>query len=144
MKVNELLIGIHKKDIVLPEFQREYVWSLEQSKQLMVSLFNGYPVGALLFWTTDTPPEIKNYAVNPKKIGTITIILDGQQRLTTLYILLKNEMYSFAALLSQLPSIATNSRSSFPKNFLISTSIFSEKAGFDEGIVTISFLKNLL
>ena len=44
----------------------------------------------MLFWTTDTPPEIKNYAVNPKKIGTITIILDGQQRLTTL-ILLKNE-----------------------------------------------------
>jgi hypothetical protein len=92
MKVNELLIGIQKKDIVLPEFQREYVWSLEQSKQLMVSLFNGYPVGALLFWTTDTPPEIKNYAVNPKKIGTITVILDGQQRLTTLYILLKNEI----------------------------------------------------
>jgi len=92
MKVNELLIGIQKKDIVLPEFQREYVWSLEQSKQLMVSLFNGYPVGALLFWTTDTPPEIKNYAVSPKKIGTITIILDGQQRLTTLYILLKSEI----------------------------------------------------
>lgn len=92
MKVNELLIGIQKKDIVLPEFQREYVWSLEQSKQLMVSLFNGYPVGALLFWTTDTPPEIKNYAVNPRKIGTITVILDGQQRLTTLYLLLKNEI----------------------------------------------------
>ena len=37
MKVNDILIGIQKKDIVLPEFQREYVWSLEQSKQLMVS-----------------------------------------------------------------------------------------------------------
>jgi len=91
MKVNELLLGIQKKDIVLPEFQREYVWLLEQSKQLMVSLFNDYPVGALLFWTTDNPPEIKNYAINRKKIGTVTVILDGQQRLTTLYLLIKNE-----------------------------------------------------
>ena len=92
MKVNELLLSIQKKDIVLPEFQREFVWSLEQSKQLIISLFNDYPVGALLFWTTDTPPEIKNSALNPKNIGTITVILDGQQRLTTLYVLLKNEI----------------------------------------------------
>ena len=32
-QLTELLLGIQKKDIVLPEFQREYVWSLEQSKQ---------------------------------------------------------------------------------------------------------------
>jgi len=92
MKLTELLLGIQKKDIVLPEFQREYVWSLEQSKQLIVSLFNSYPVGAFLFWNTDNPPEIKNIAVNKEKIGTITVILDGQQRLTTLYLLMKNEI----------------------------------------------------
>jgi len=92
MKLTELLLGIQKKDIVLPEFQREYVWSLEQSKQLIVSLFNSYPVGAFLFWSTDNPPEIKNIAVNKDKIGTITVILDGQQRLTTLYLLMKNEI----------------------------------------------------
>jgi hypothetical protein len=92
MKLIELLLGIQKKDIVLPEFQREYVWSLEQSKQLIVSLFNSYPVGAFLFWNTDNPPEIKNIAVNKEKIGTITVILDGQQRLTTLYLLMKNEI----------------------------------------------------
>ena len=34
MKIQELLDGIRKKDLVLPEFQREYVWSLEQAKQL--------------------------------------------------------------------------------------------------------------
>jgi len=49
-----------------PEFQREYLWSLEQSKQLMVSLFNSYPVGTLLFWKTDKPPEIKNIAIDRK------------------------------------------------------------------------------
>lgn len=92
MKLNELLPGIQKKDIVLPEFQREYVWTLEQSKQLIVSLFHEYPIGAFLFWKTDNPPEIKNYAVNVKDVGTVTVILDGQQRLTTLYLFLKNQI----------------------------------------------------
>lgn len=92
MNLDELLIGIKKKDIVLPEFQREYIWTLEQSKQLIVSLFKGYPVGAFLFWNTDNPPEIKNIAVNKDKIGSVIVILDGQQRLTTLYLLIRNEI----------------------------------------------------
>ena len=92
MNLDDLLSGIKKKDIVLPEFQREYIWTLEQSKQLMVSVFNNYPVGAFLFWNTDNPPEIKNIAVNKDKIGRITVILDGQQRLTTFYLFVKNEI----------------------------------------------------
>ena len=92
MNLDDLLSGIQKKDIVLPEFQREYIWTLEQSKQLMVSVFNNYPVGAFLFWNTDNPPEIKNIAVNKDKIGRIIVILDGQQRLTTFYLFVKNEI----------------------------------------------------
>ena len=38
MKIDELLNGIRKRDLVLPEFQREYVWTREQAKQLFVSL----------------------------------------------------------------------------------------------------------
>ena len=38
MKIGELIYGIQKQDLVLPEFQREYVWTLDQAKQLMVSL----------------------------------------------------------------------------------------------------------
>jgi len=92
MDLDDLLRGIQKKDIVLPEFQREYIWTLEQSKQLMVSVFNNYPVGAFLFWNTDNPPEIKNIAVNKDKIGSVIVILDGQQRLTTFYLFVKNEI----------------------------------------------------
>jgi uncharacterized protein with ParB-like and HNH nuclease domain len=57
--IGDLMAGIKRKDIVLPEFQREFVWSLEQSKQLMVSLIRKYPTGSLLFWKTEKPPEIK-------------------------------------------------------------------------------------
>jgi uncharacterized protein with ParB-like and HNH nuclease domain len=35
MNLDELLMRIKKKDIVLPEFQREYIWTLEQSKQIL-------------------------------------------------------------------------------------------------------------
>ena len=87
MKISELLDGIRKSDIVLPEFQREYVWNRDQSKKLVGSLYNEYPIGSLLFWKTDNPPALKNIQHLPEKLGLIQVILDGQQRLTTLYYL---------------------------------------------------------
>ena len=92
MRVLELMLAIKNLDAVLPEFQREYVWEREQAKQLMVSLFRDYPTGSLLFWKTKTPPEIKNNAVDVDKIGTASVILDGQQRLTTLYLLTQDDI----------------------------------------------------
>lgn len=92
MKVRELIDAIRKRDLTLPEFQREYVWTLDQSKQLISSLYKGYPVGGLLFWKTDNPPELKNITALPQRLGTIEVILDGQQRLTTLYMLLTGEI----------------------------------------------------
>jgi len=88
MKVSELLDNIRKQDLVLPEFQREYVWTKDQAKQLIVSLVRGYPVGSLLFWRTDNPPDLKNIEQIPDKLGTLLVILDGQQRLTTLHMLI--------------------------------------------------------
>jgi uncharacterized protein with ParB-like and HNH nuclease domain len=73
---------------VLPEFQREYVWTRDQAKQLIVSLVKGYPVGGLLVWKTDQPPELKNVKKLPEKMGAVHVLLDGQQRLTTLHMLL--------------------------------------------------------
>lgn len=92
MTIRELMDGIRKLDMVLPEFQREYVWEREQAKQLMVSLYRGYPTGSLLFWKTDNPPDIKNTTIPRDKIGTTLVILDGQQRLTTLYLLSRGEI----------------------------------------------------
>ena len=88
MKISELLDSIRKDDLVLPEFQREYVWTREQAKQLMVSLVKSYPVGGPLTWKTDKPPELKNLDRAPEKLGTVQVLLDGQQRLTTLNMLI--------------------------------------------------------
>jgi hypothetical protein len=92
MVIRELMDGIKNLDMVLPEFQREYVWEREQAKQLMVSLYRGYPTGSLLFWKTADPPDIKNNAIPREKIGTTQVILDGQQRLTTLYLLTRGDI----------------------------------------------------
>ncbi|MDD5369410.1 MAG: DUF262 domain-containing protein [Anaerolineaceae bacterium] len=92
MKISELLDGIRTQDIVLPEFQREYVWNKDQAKKLTISLVREYPVGSLLFWKTDSPPELKNVKKLPDKLGLISVILDGQQRLTTLYLLINGNI----------------------------------------------------
>jgi len=92
MEISELMDGIKKLDLVLPEFQREYVWTRDQAKQLILSLFRAFPTGSLLFWKTDHPPDVKNMTIDPDKIGSTLVILDGQQRLTTLYLFTKDEI----------------------------------------------------
>ncbi len=92
MKLKHLIDGVQKRDIVLPEFQREYVWNREQAKQLLFSLVRGYPVGGVLLWKTDTPPELKNLETLPQKLGTVNVLLDGQQRLTTLHMFTTGEI----------------------------------------------------
>lgn len=50
MELQSLLTEIENKKIVVPEFQREYVWDRNQAKSLLHSLYYEYPVGGLLFW----------------------------------------------------------------------------------------------
>ncbi len=61
----------------------------------MVSLVKRYPVGGLLLWKTDQPPELKNVDRLPEKLGRIQVLLDGQQRLTTLHMLITGEVPSY-------------------------------------------------
>ncbi|MCJ2131182.1 DUF262 domain-containing protein [Methylobacterium sp. E-045] len=92
MQISLALSNIEHQNLVLPEFQREYVWTIEQAKVLIGSLMRGWPVGGLLLWSTANPPELKNVSVLPNQIGTVQVLLDGQQRLTTLYMLLTGEI----------------------------------------------------
>ena len=92
MELRQILDGVESMEMVMPEFQREYVWPIEDAKQLFVSMFKGYPTGCLLFWETEDPPAIKNKAVDTEKLGLTKVILDGQQRLTTLYMLIRGDI----------------------------------------------------
>lgn len=82
--VNNMTIGailglIKAKDIAIPEIQRPFVWKNRQVRDLMDSLYKGYPVGYIILWKN---PNVK------LKDGTIAsgkkVIIDGQQRITAL------------------------------------------------------------
>lgn len=83
-KLNTILDQIDSGAIALPEFQRGYVWSRDQVRRLMRSLYLGYPVGVFLVWETqaETAETRSNTGTS---VGVVKLLLDGQQRITTLY-----------------------------------------------------------
>lgn len=96
VEIEQILNDIKSEKIVLPEFQREFVWNREHAKQLLVSLIKNYPIGSVLFWKTSNPPVVKNRPIEMlSEVGETSLILDGQQRLTTLFLFIKNEIPPF-------------------------------------------------
>jgi hypothetical protein len=91
--VEELVRMIERGELRLPEMQRQYVWQSTRVRDLMDSLYRGYPSGAILLWETDEPPPLQEFAVtqqaNPYK--TSRLLLDGQQRLTSLSAVIRGE-----------------------------------------------------
>ncbi len=89
MKINQILDKIDDNQLFIPSFQREYVWKRADAKNLISSLIKKYPTGTMLTWETNSPPELKGDWVYDSMQGAVKIILDGQQRITTLYMLIK-------------------------------------------------------
>jgi hypothetical protein len=90
MKVETLLRDIENKDLVLPEFQRDFVWNEDDVKKFIQSLYKNYPTGSLLIWKTLTPPKLRGDHKPSDNVYT-RVLLDGQQRLTTLYLFIKGK-----------------------------------------------------
>ena len=106
LRISDVIDEIHRKRYLLPAIQREFVWNPYQIERLFDSLMRDYPVSSFLFWKVEKG-NVKDYEFyeflrdfheknrthNPKANITgeeeITAVLDGQQRLTSLYIALK-------------------------------------------------------
>ena len=82
--------------IALPEFQRGYVWNRDQVRGLMDSLYRRHPVGSLLVWETKTD-KADEYARGDGKLssGSVKLLLDGQQRITSLYGIIRGKAPQF-------------------------------------------------
>lgn len=89
-KYQALFLDIDRGEIKLPMFQRDFVWDKEQTAKLIDSILKGFPIGTFIFWKTRD--ELRSY----KNIGNHKLpetpkgdyahyILDGQQRITSLY-----------------------------------------------------------
>lgn len=91
--VEELVGMIERGELRLPEMQRRYVWRSPRVRDLLDSLYRGYPSGAILLWETDEEVPEQGFAVqqqsNPYK--STRLLLDGQQRLTSLSAVIRGE-----------------------------------------------------
>lgn len=106
LTINEVITNIHSKKYLLPSIQREFVWSTDQITKLFDSLMRDYPINAFLFWKVSKEninefrfyEFLRDYHQRKKRHNEkadlsgsedIIAVLDGQQRLTSLYIGLK-------------------------------------------------------
>jgi len=88
--ISDILNRIDSGDYAMPQFQRGYVWNRAQVRKLMTSLYKGYPVGTVLLW--QTPAEAASTkGEGAVSQGVVNLILDGQQRMTTLYGIMRGE-----------------------------------------------------
>ena len=92
MKISTILEKIDENQLFVPAFQREYVWKRDDAKSLIDCLIKEYPTGTMLTWETDKPPELKGPHKYNEKQGAVKLLLDGQQRVTTLYMLINGEI----------------------------------------------------
>jgi hypothetical protein len=84
MKISTVLDHIDSGHIALPEFQRGYVWNRDQVRGLFGSLYRRHPVGMLLVWATESKTTTHR-GDGPLAAGVVKLLLDGQQRITSLY-----------------------------------------------------------
>jgi hypothetical protein len=92
MKISAILEKIDENQLFVPAFQREYVWKRDDAKLLIDSLIKEYPTGTMLTWETANPPELKGPHEYNEKQGAVKLLLDGQQRITTLYMLIRGQI----------------------------------------------------
>lgn len=157
MSIKDVIEEINSRKIYLPAIQRKYVWGDNQIVRLMDSIMLGYPIGTFLFWKVKKSiinnkeysmyEFIKDYhdrdmyknpsAPQPFPIGspdeTIRSVLDGQQRLTSLYIALQGSMSR------KLPNKRWKNDDAFPKKELY-FDLHSEKTDDDDISYEFKFL----
>lgn len=91
--VRELVAKIERGELKLPEMQRRYVWTSTKVRDLLDSLYREYPSGVILTWQPAGVVETREFAVGTRNesVATPLLLLDGQQRLTSLSAVLRGE-----------------------------------------------------
>ncbi len=91
--VEELVGMVERGELRLPEMQRRYVWRSPRVRDLLDSLYRGYPSGAILLWETDEKVPLQDFSISQKKnpYESTRLLLDGQQRITSLSAVIRGE-----------------------------------------------------
>jgi uncharacterized protein with ParB-like and HNH nuclease domain len=94
VKISTILDNIDLGSIALPEFQHGYVWNRDQVKGFMDSLYRRHPVRSLLVWLTQTDGAASR-GDGPVSPGVVSLLLDGQQRITSVYAIVRGKAPKF-------------------------------------------------
>ena len=94
MKIADILSHIDNGYMALPKFQRGYVWNRDQVKTLFDSLYRRHPIGGLLVWVTESS-SAEHRGDNSLAPGMVKLLLDGQQRITSLYGVIRGKAPAF-------------------------------------------------
>ena len=161
-RIIDILELIDSKKILLPAIQRKFLWTEEQITRLMDSIMKNYPFGTFLFWKIKKEAVnnkgysmyefIKNYherdryknepaaqpfnVTNENKDDTILAVLDGQQRLTSLYIAI------FGSLAKKKYRAHSNNDSAYPKKelyFDLNSQVEIDEGGDEEILYDFKF-----
>lgn len=83
--LSKLVADIEHGEVALPDLQRPFVWPNTKVRDLFDSMYRGYPVGYLLLWATAPGVLGKGIGMDAKQLPAQRLVIDGQQRLTSLY-----------------------------------------------------------
>ena len=87
--LKKLVEDISMGEIGLPDIQRPFVWPMTNVRDLFDSMYRGFPIGYLLFWENGCSDTHRTIGAAPKQKVARLLIVDGQQRLTSLYAVMK-------------------------------------------------------
>lgn len=83
--VDQLVSAVSTGTLALPDLQRPFVWKATKVRDLLDSMYRGYPVGALMFWHRNGDESVSTIGTDAKTQSVTYQIVDGQQRITSLY-----------------------------------------------------------
>lgn len=89
--LQKILLEIEDGELGLPDLQRPFKWKSVKVRDLFDSMYKGFPVGTLLLWKQDEKTKTRQIGTNTKQNQIESTILDGQQRLTSLYSVMKKK-----------------------------------------------------
>jgi len=84
LKVTQVVDDYRSGRLVIPEFQREYVWKPNRAPKLLDSIYRNYPISVLLYWASDAEIHARRAVPRPTRAGQVSWLIDGQQRVITL------------------------------------------------------------